>query len=175
VIGLRLAAAVVAVTVGSVAAPAAASPLAVAAARHDIHVTHTRLVLDGPHVVARIRWFRDDLERALGRPVGEVAESRAVLAAYVATHFIVRADEVRLDCRIEDAAADMDPGGEPVWWAIIQCDAAKEVRTLGLTNTLLFEQFKDQQNLVTVIKAPEDLRRSLFFQTGDRREQTVGF
>ena len=163
----------VALAVLTAAAPV--HPADAARRRHDIHVTHTRLILDGAHVVARIRWFRDDLERALGRPVGEVTASRAALAAYLTSHFRVRADGVILVCRIEDDAADVDPGGEAVWWAIIQCDAASDVRTLGLTNTLLFERFRDQQNLVTVIKAPEDQRRALYFQSGDPREQVVSF
>jgi hypothetical protein len=154
----------------AVVASGAASPR-----RHDVHVTHTRLVLDGVHVVARIRWFRDDLERALGRPLGATPESRAALTAYLADHFRVRADGSPLTCRIEDDAADQDPNGEPVWWAIIQCDAARDIARLGLTNTLLFEQFRDQQNLVTVINAPDDQRRALYFQVGDRGEQVVAF
>lgn len=154
----------------AVVALGAASPR-----RHDVHVTHTRLVLDGSHAIARIRWFRDDLERALGRPLGQTAESRAALSAYLATQFRIRADGIALNCRIEDDAADEDPNGEAVWWALIQCDAARDIRALGITNTLLFEQFRDQQNLVTVIKSPEDERRSLYFQPGDRREQLVTF
>jgi hypothetical protein len=148
---------------------------AASARRHDVHVTHARLVLDGSHAVARIRWFRDDLERALGRPLAATAESRATLTSYLGTHFRVRADGVALACRIEEDAPDQDPNGESVWWAVIQCDAARDIRTIGLTNTLLFDQFRDQQNLVTVIKAPEDERRSLYFQGGDRREQQVTF
>lgn len=150
--------------------PGAGAPL-----RHDLHVSHTRLVLDGPHVVARVRLFRDDLAKALGAPVGKNAATRAAFEKYLREHFLVRADGVRLDCRIEDDDADADPNGEAVWWAIIQCDATKPVQALGLVNDMLFESFRDQQNLVTVIKAPEDERRALYFQGGDRREQTVRF
>lgn len=151
------------------ASPASALPL------HDLHVSHTRLVLDGTHVVARVRVFRDDLAKALGAPVEKNAATRAAFEQYLGAHFLVRADGVRLACRIEDDDEDSDPNGERVWWAIIQCDAAAPVRVLGLVNEVLFETFRDQQNLVTVIKAPEDERRALFFQGGDRREQTVRF
>lgn len=145
------------------------------AVRHDLHVSHTRLVLDGVHVVARVRLFRDDLAKALGAPIGKNAATRAAFERYLNQHFLVRADGVRLTCRIEDDDADADPNGEPVWWAIIQCDAPTPVRALGLINEVLFDTFRDQQNLVTVIKAPEDERRALYFQGGDRREQTVRF
>lgn len=157
---------------GPAFAPAPASP---ALPRHDIHVSHTRLVLDGTHVVARVRVFRDDLAKALGAPVEKNAATRAAFEQYLGAHFLVRADGVRLACRIEDDDADADPNGEAVWWAIVQCDAAAPVRTLGLVNDLFFETFRDQQNLVTVIKAPEDERRALYFQAGDRKEQTVRF
>ncbi len=150
-------------------------PSATALPLHDLHVSHTRLVLDGTHVVARVRVFRDDLAKALGAPVEKNAATRAAFEKYLVAHFLVRADGVRLACRIEDDDEDSDPNGERVWWAIIQCDAAAPVRVLGLVNDVFFDTFRDQQNLVTVIKAPEDERRALYFQSGDRREQSVTF
>lgn len=162
-------AALAAAALGGPAVPAAPVPM------HDLHVSHTRLVLDGTHVVARVRVFRDDLAKVLGAPVEKNAATRSAFEKYLGAHFLVRADGVRLACRIEDDEADVDPNGEAVWWAIIQCDAAAPVRTLGLVNDVFFEAFRDQQNLVTVIKAPEDQRRALYFQSGDRREQSVTF
>lgn len=156
-------------TVGAGRAPATAG------VRHDIHVSHTRLVLDGVSVVARIRVFKDDLEKALGRRVAADAATQTAFTEYLSAHFLVRADGARLTCRIEDHEADVDPSGEAVWWAIIQCDAARPIRTLGLLNSVMFELFRDQQNLVTVIKAPEDKRRALYFHAGDVTEQSVTF
>lgn len=164
-------------TVGAGRAPEVAAPAAAAApaARHDTHVSHTRLVLDGVSVVARVRVFKDDLEKALNRRVAADAATQAAFAGYLTSHFLVRADGVRLTCRIEDQEADIDPSGEAMWWAIIQCDAARPIRTLGLLNSVMFELFRDQQNLVTVIKAPEDKRRALYFHAGDVQEQSVTF
>lgn len=142
---------------------------------HDTHVSHTRLVLDGRSVVARVRVFHDDLEKALHRPVARDPATQAAFTGYLDSHFLVRADGVRLTCRIEDQDADADPNGEKVWWAIVQCDAARPIRTLGLVHSLFFEVYRDQQNLVTVIKAPEDQRRALYFHTGDVKEQSVTF
>ncbi|MCC7000941.1 MAG: hypothetical protein IT357_02205 [Gemmatimonadaceae bacterium] len=143
--------------------------------RHDTHVSHTRLILDGKSVVARVRVFHDDLEKALHRSVARDAATQTAFTQYLESHFLVRADGVKLSCRIEEQDADADPSGEKVWWAIVQCDAAKPIRTLGLVHSLFFEVYRDQQNLVTVIKAPEDERRALYFHTGDVKEQTVRF
>lgn len=168
---------VLALAAGTVAAgraPAVAERPA-PAPMHDTHVSHTRLVLDGVSVVARVRVFKDDLEKALNRRVAADAATQAAFASYLTSHFLVRADGVRLTCRIEDQEADVDPSGEAMWWAIIQCDAARPIRTLGLLNSVLFELFRDQQNLVTVIKAPEDRRRALYFHAGDVQEQSVTF
>lgn len=154
---------------------AAARGAVTADTRHDTHVSHTRLVLDGKSVVARVRVFRDDLEKALHRVVARDTATQVAFTEYLASHFLVRADGEKLTCRIEEHDADSDPSGERVWWAIVQCDATKPIRALGLVHSLFFEVYRDQQNLVTVIKAPEDERRALYFHTGDVKEQTVRF
>ncbi len=144
------------------------------AAPHDLHLTHTRMVIEGAAVVARVRIFRDDLEKAIKRPVADDAASKAAVAAYMAQNFVVRADGAALSGEVLDSGGDMD-GDQPIWWVLVQWKAAKPVKTLGVKVHLMFETFNDQQNTVLVAKQPGDERRGLYFQAGDLAEQVLRF
>ncbi|MDP1890899.1 MAG: hypothetical protein Q8K55_08385 [Gemmatimonadaceae bacterium] len=144
------------------------------AAPHNLHLTHTRMVIEGSAVVARVRMFRDDLEKSIKRKIADDAASKAAVAAYLAQHFMVSADGIRLTSEVLDSGADMD-GDQAVWWVLVQWKAAKPVKTLGVKAHLMFESFNDQQNTVLVAKQPGDERRGLYFQAGDLKEQVLKF
>lgn len=143
-------------------------------AMHNTHISHTRLVLEGPVVLARVRMYRDDLEKALKRKITDDPAAQAAVAQYVTKNFGVRADGVPLAGEMLDGGSDKD-GDQPVWWVLVQWKAARPVTALGLKAHVLFDTFDDQQNLVVVNRQPGDERRSLYFQTGDRTEQTIRF
>lgn len=145
-----------------------------ASVRHDFHVSHARVVVEGNVVLARVRFFRDDLEKALKRPIRDDSLSQVALATYVNKTFLVRADGVTLNGEYLDGASDKD-GDQAVLWILMQYKAAKPVTALGLRDHVLFETFSDQQNLVALAKQPGDQRKSLYFQGGDRTEQVVRF
>lgn len=153
---------------------ALAAGLLLSAPPHDLHVAHTRMVVEGAVVVARVRMFRDDLQKALKRPVTDDAAWRAAVAAYVGQNFTVVADGAKLAAEVVDGGGDTD-GDQPVWWVLVQWKAAKPVTVLGLKVHLLFDAFGDQQNIVQVSKQPGDERRGLYFQAGDRSEQVLRF
>ena len=142
--------------------------------RHNTHITSTRLVLDGPVVLARVRIFRDDFEKALKRKITDDATSKAAIAAYMVPRFVVRADGVALTGEVIDGGGDLD-GDQPVWWVLMQWKASTPARSLGLKVQLLFDSFDDQQNLVIVNREPSGERRSLYFHAGDRSEQLLKF
>ncbi len=152
---------------------AAGSP-AKAAAPHNLHLTHTRMVIEGSAVVARVRMFRDDLDKALKRKVGDDAASKAAVAAYMAQNFMVSADGARLTGEVLDSGADMD-GDQAIWWVLVQWKATKPAKSIGVKVHLMFESFTDQQNTVLVAKQPGDERRGLYFQSGDLKEQVLRF
>jgi hypothetical protein len=132
------------------------------------------MVVEGTMVVARVRMFRDDLQKAVKlRPSDEPA-AQAAVSAYIARSLGVSADGVRLTAEVVDSGGDTE-GDQPVWWVLVQWKAARPVRTLGLKVHVLFDAFDDQQNIVVLNKQPGDERRSLYFQTGDRTEQVVRF
>lgn len=159
--------------VGS-AAPARAVTPPLAAAPHNLHVAYTRMVVEGNTIVARIRIFRDDLQRSLKRAVNDSAASKSAVAAYVAQHITLASDGARLSSQVLDGGADMD-GDQPIWWVLVQWTAPRPVKVLSLKVHLLFETFTDQQNIVIVAKQPGDERHGLYFQSGDRSEQILKF
>ncbi len=132
------------------------------------------MMLEGTLVMARVRLFRDDLSKALKRPLADDAASKAVIAEYVVTHMTLRADGVTMKGEVLDSGGDMD-GDQPVWFVLVQWKAAKPVKALGVSVNLLYEAFNDQQNIVQLAKQPGDERRGLYFQAGDRSEQVVKF
>ncbi len=164
----------VAPAVGPAVAPAVGPAPRVAPARHNTHISHTRIVLEGAVVLARVRMFRDDLEKALKRKITDDAAAQGAVAQYVTKHFLVRADGAALAGELLDGGADTD-GDQKIWWVLVQWKAAAPVKALGVRAHVLFETFDDQQNLVVVNKQPGDERRSLYFQAGDRSEQTLRF
>lgn len=167
------------VLLGLVIYAASAVPLnartpTVAAPPHDLHVTTTRMVIDGTSIVARVRMFRDDLQKALKRPVNDSASSRAAVAAYFAQHVLLTAAGRALSGKILESGGEMD-GDQPVWWVIAEWRTAQPVTTLGVRVHLMFDAFSDQQNTVLVARNPGDQRRGLYFQAGDRAEQVLKF
>jgi hypothetical protein len=141
---------------------------------HNKHFSHARMVVDGTAVVARVRLFKDDLEKALRQKVTDDPASKAVVAAYVTRQLAVRADDQPLKGEVIDQGGDND-GDQPVVWVMVQWTAPRAPRKVGIKDHLLFDQFDDQQNLVILARMPEDKRNSLYFQPGDRSEQVVSY
>jgi hypothetical protein len=153
---------------------ALAAGLLLSAPPHNMHVANTRMVVEGPVVVARVRMFRDDLQKALKRPAADDAAWRGAVAAYVGQNFTVVANGARLAGEVLDSGADID-GDQPIWWVLVQWKATRPVTVLSLKVHLLFDAFGDQQNIVQVSKQPGDERHGLYFQAGDRSEQVLKF
>lgn len=141
---------------------------------HNTHIAHARVVIEGTVVVARVRMFRDDLEKALKQKVGEEPAAQAAVSAYVGRNFGVAADGTPLTGEVVDSGGDSD-GDQRIWWVLVQWRAAKPVASLGLKVHVLFDTFSDQQNIVVVNRQPGDDRRSLYFQPGDLTEQVLRF
>jgi hypothetical protein len=154
----------------------AASPRAGQAAGHDLHLSHTRLLVDGATVTARVRVFEDDLARALGITTAGAAPTDAQLVAYIERHLLVRADGTVLrGPTLGGAGREVDGQGQPVRWVLVTWRAARPIGTLALRVALLFETFGDQQNIVIAARGTGEERRTLSFQAGDTGEQVVRF
>lgn len=163
--------------------PAFASPPrsggSATAGAHDVHLSYTRMVVDGSNVVARVRLFKDDAERALRvhakRPelrLDAGAASDAVFADYFNAHVTVSADGERLRGKVLQSGLDADAGEAPMWWYLVELPARKPVRALTLRVALLFETYNDQRNVVTLLEMPGEKRHSLYF-AGDSKDEMV--
>jgi hypothetical protein len=149
---------------------------------HDIHLTYTRMVVDGASVVCRVRLFKDDLERALqdfakqpALRIGTTAGTDSIFAAYFNTRASLIADGEALRGKVLQSGLDPDATDEQMWWYLIELPARKPVRSLAVRIALLFETFRDQKNVVTLLKMPGEERHSLYFAGEDAKEQRLDF
>jgi hypothetical protein len=149
---------------------------------HDLHLTHTRLVLEGRTVAWRIRLFKDDLEKALQLFSGQAgihltAQARAdsLFGAYFNQKVIVEVDGRRVSLAVSSSGTEQDKASQEVVWYVLEGESGGPVSRLGLLNGLMFELFRDQQNLVQLLREPGSIRRTLYFVSTDPREQTLQF
>lgn len=149
---------------------------------HDTHVSYTRMVVEGRTIACRIRLFRDDLEKALrqfsGRPdLILSAESRAdsLFGAYLTRTLTLEADGQRVPLRVSASGVEKDPTAQEVVWYVLEGESPAPPRRLGLLQGVMFEMFRDQQNLVQLLREPGGVRKTMYFVSSDPSEQTVTF
>jgi hypothetical protein len=156
-------------------------PAPKAAAMHDVHLTYSRVVVDGASVLWRVRLFRDDLEKALAlfakNPAFKVAGAGgdSVFAAYFNAEVPVTANGKRLTGRVLQSGKDAEVTDQDMWWYLIELPAPAPVTTFSTRVGLLFEHFTDQRNVVTLLKMPGERRHSMYFVREDARMQTLSF
>ena len=160
----------------------AAGLLGVPAARHDQHVSHTRLVVEGATVAARMRLFRDDFEKGMARfhhldafDAAKDPRRDSLFAAYVNERFQLEADGTRLSATVQGSGIETDDQRQPIVWFVLDFPGARAVHRLALRNLVLQEVFADQQNIVQVMHLPDEARQTLYFAPGDAKAQEVGF
>ena len=164
-----------AVSVSAVSAPAVSGSTSF----HAVHVSHLRLVVEGATVAVQARLFHDDLQdavRAHARQPALVLSSAAgdsAFARYFAASVGVTANGAGLVPRLLQARDERDGSGVPMRVYVVEYAAPSAVRSLALRDALLFERFRDQQNLAVVLRMPGERRTSLFFATGDTKAQAV--
>ena len=147
----------------------------------DIHLTYSRVLIDGGRILWRVRLFRDDLEKALRlrarNPTLSTTSPGAdsIFADYFNAEVPVAVNGVRLVARVVESGRDNDSTDQDMWWYMLELTATPPVRTLAVRVALLFDSFADQRNIVTVLKTPGDERRSLYFVRDDAKEQTLRY
>lgn len=167
------------------AAPAAArapDPPPAAVRRHDLHLSHTRLAVEGATVGARIRLFRDDLERALRRRAGDSAlalsperRREAEVERYLRERLRLDADGARLALRVTGSGYERDAAQQDVLWYVLEGEAARPIARLRVLVTACFELFGDQQNVVALQHFPDGRKHSFFFAAGDEQGHEIAF
>jgi len=133
--------------------------------------------VEGAVAILQLRVFKNDLEEALGRLDGidrfQMAvspEVDALFLRYLSERFILEAGGLRLDGRIVGSGDD-ELDREPVWWYQVQYTATEPILSARITNTILFEVFADQSNVLRVVRFPEETRRAYYFAPGEETIQ----
>jgi hypothetical protein len=140
---------------------------------HEFHVTYGRLAVEEQVAVGRIRFFREDLELALaafgGRDALQMEATPSVdslFLAYFSEHFRLEVAGRVLEGRIIGSGDDV-LDREPAWWYLIRFDADTAIGDFRVRNTLLFELYDDQKNILNVWRFPEGTQRAYHFSAGE--------
>jgi hypothetical protein len=140
---------------------------------HDLHATYGNLGVDGSLAVLQLRVFKDDLEEAMIRfhkldalELEVSPDVDALFQRYLEERFVLEVNGHRLEGRIIGSGDD-ELDREPVWWYQIRYDAPDPIRSARITNTVLFEVFDDQRNVLRVVEFPEEDRRAYYFAPGE--------
>jgi hypothetical protein len=140
------------------------------------------MVVEGGTIACRIRLFKDDLEKALQRFAGKpglhlTSEARAdsLFAAYFGQTVTLELDGRRVSLKVSASGTERDPSSQDVVWYLLEGESGATVTRLGILNGMMFEMFRDQQNLIQLLREPGGIRKTLYFVATDPRQQVVSF
>ncbi len=149
---------------------------------HDTHVSHTRMVVEGTTIACRVRLFKDDLERALrveGRDstlkLTESDQAVALFGKYFGRAMRLSADGHPVALAVTSSGTEKDEAAQEIVWYVLEGTVTAPVKRLTVLDGLLFEYFRDQQNILVLLRLPEDQRQTLYFVASDAREQGLSF
>jgi hypothetical protein len=148
---------------------------------HDVHLTYSRVVVDGGTILWRVRLFRDDLERALQTLARNPALTAttpgadSVFARYFNAEVPLSANGRPLSARVIESGRDAEVTSDEMYWYLLELTSPAPVTTMTVRVGLLFAHFADQRNVVTVLKMPGERRQSMYFVRDDAKGQTVEF
>jgi hypothetical protein len=139
---------------------------------HDIHVSHTRMVVEGDYVLLRIRMFKDDLEQALepirAQPGRALSADDAAVEAF--TEYLTSTLQLSTPGSSRLAPTVLGYGEEPaddIWWYEVQYRAEAPIASLTISSRLFFELFDDQRNIVRLRHFPSEASHIFYFVVGD--------
>jgi len=119
--------------------------------------------------VLRVRFFRHDLEETLAafHHVSRVtmdlsAVSDSLFSDYSTSHLVLVVENDTIPHAIVTSGEDRD-----VWWYELQFIADRPIASFVLSNSMLVNQFEDQQNIFYVTHFPSERRQTLYFVRGE--------
>jgi hypothetical protein len=131
------------------------------------------MAVEGSLVAGRLRFFKNDLEQGIAAMVGADsvtlepgAEADALVMRYLRGRLGIRADGQELEASLVGSGED-ELDLEPVWWIIVQYQAADTVEEIHVRNTLLFEVYDDQRNVFKFVHFPDEAQRTFYFAEGE--------
>lgn len=147
---------------------------------HELHETYADLAIEGRVVAGRIRFFKRDLERALGPILMSDAvalspgtEADALVLRYLGERLALVAGGDTLRAALL-GAEEVRMGHHPGWQVTLSWEAPEPVRELHVRNTLLFEVHDDQRNIVRLVRFPGEWRETMTFEAGAEEGVSAG-
>jgi hypothetical protein len=139
---------------------------------HELHETYADLAIEGDVVGGRLRFFKEQLERALGPAVdadavslAPGAEADALVLRYLEDRliFVAHGDTLRPTIlRSGEVRMEHHAG----WEVTLTWQATAPVDALRVRNTLLFEVHDDQRNIMRFVRFPEETRETVTTEPG---------
>lgn len=137
---------------------------------HRYHTSLTRIEYksEAKNIEITIRLFTDDLEKSLERfakkriEFEKNKEADKIIEKYVAENFVLTdktGGKLQLNWIGKEINADM-------MTIYLECASGESVEKYNLQNTLLFDSFPDQTNLI--IATFENKKVDLLFKSGDK-------
>lgn len=148
-------------------------------AAHDLHRVTADMAIEGRLLAGRLRFFKHELERALGPSMDADAVSLtpgpgadALVLHYVRDHLRIEAHGVVLEPTLIESGED-DLDRHRTWWVVVRYEAPAPIEHLDVRNTLLFEVFDDQRNVMKFVRFPEESQETVYFEAGEA-EHRIG-
>lgn len=157
---------------------ARSNPGTTTAAVHELHESYADLAIEGPVVGGQLRFFKKDLERALGPLLGSDAvslspgtEADALVLRYIRDRLTLVAGDTLLVAgdTLEAtllSSREIELGHHPGWEVTLAWQAAAPVHELRVRSTLLFELHADQRNIFRFVRFPDETRVTLTLEPG---------
>jgi hypothetical protein len=146
--------------------------------RHDFHVSYGRMAVENEVAVLQLRFFQDDLEKALvehGAPpafrLASTPAADSTALAYISLRLRAVTAGDTLQAVVSASGEDLS-GQEPMWWYLLEYQADAPIRKLTLVNELLLDTFDDQKNIVQLQHFPSEKTWSFYFSE-DARAFTI--
>ncbi len=146
------------------------------AARHDFHVSYTRMAVEPTVISAQIRVFSDDITNALIQRSRVAAitlnspQGDAAFTAYLTGQFPVTVNGRRLTPVLVSSTQDKD-----MWSYVVTWTSTTPITAVSMHNAALFELFDDQQNIVKVRHIASGKEATMFYSGGSRADQVFRF
>jgi hypothetical protein len=138
---------------------------------HDLHETYADLAIEDRVIGGRLRFYKKDLERALGPMLQSDAvsltpgpEADALVLRYLKDHLTFVADDTLEATVVRGEEVRM--GHHPGWQVTLSWEGHGPVTELRVRNTLLFELHDDQRNVMRFVRLPEQRRVTLTLEPG---------
>ena len=161
-----------------------ARPARIAAAAHPLHLSTAQLVIEEKALYLRIRMFKDDLEAALAARAGRTgfeltptAAADSLFLSYLGSALALEADGRALRAAVLSSGEDLEvgQGDARVWWYLLEYPIEAATESISIRNSVLYDRFDDQRNVVRVLHAASGKQRTLYFAAPDAEPVTVRF